>query len=446
MRSLFSSALALVGLLALACTKPEPDIQPQTPGSAGGNSPTGTPTALGQPIGAAVTQTIGPDGGTLRSADGRVAVRFPAGALKTATAVSLQPVENTAPVEVSGPVVALLPADLALQKPVEVVFTNASGGRQTDEDGEGGGPWVSEQHPNGVWEAHPEASDSGAEVVVKVIRMNRFALFYPYTITKLNQSANGSLVPHEPMKLVVRRNFVSSVGAGKGVILRPLGQTPLSELIVDGDALRKVFVNGHDVGSADDGLTMIHFNEKDGYSIQYTAPGQTPKQSPVTVVATFDTPEGGRRSARTTISVTNDNAFTFRGAPLSDANASGSISSQGLSVSMGTPDGQRAFGFQIPRAATGTYPFERFKTTVSATSTGRFDDIWYQSYSVPGGENVDNGGSVTITGLEPVKGFPHLVYVRGEVTGRLSKPLPGDSHAYEHATVKASFALVIPKG
>lgn len=430
----------LLGLALLACQTPE-TVGPDSAGNPA-EMPTGTAIDFGKPLGVSVTQTIGPDGGTLTTADGRVAVHFPAGAVKTPTAISLQPVENTAPVEAASPSVALLPADLVLQKPAEVVFKNAKAGRQT---GELTGAWIAEQHANGVWEAHTDAASNGTDVVVQVLKMNRFALFYPYVIQKLNQSADGMLVPHEPIKLVVRRNFVSSVGAGKGVILRPVNQTPLSELMVNPDHLQSVRVNGHEFGTARDGLAMVNFNAADGYSLVYTAPGRMPAQAPVEIVAVFDTPEGGVRTARTTVSVGNDNRFEFGGTTVADAVAAGAITPQGISVSLNAEGSNRSVGFSIPEIRTGSYKFERLRTTVSATTTGAFDDIWYQSYSIDGGSNVDNGGTVTITGLEPVKGFPNLVYVRGTVSGRLSKPLPSGPHAYDHGPVKANFALVVPR-
>ncbi|MFD1144714.1 hypothetical protein ACFQ4C_26535 [Larkinella insperata] len=51
----------------------------------------------GAVIGAATTKTIGAEGGTLATADGRVALTIPAGAVAKATEFSIQPVENTLP-------------------------------------------------------------------------------------------------------------------------------------------------------------------------------------------------------------------------------------------------------------------------------------------------------------------------------------------------------------
>ncbi len=54
-------------------------------------------TPVGTPTGAPVTVAIGPAGGTVLSADGRVELNFPANAVATSTNITIQPVTNTAP-------------------------------------------------------------------------------------------------------------------------------------------------------------------------------------------------------------------------------------------------------------------------------------------------------------------------------------------------------------
>jgi hypothetical protein len=54
-------------------------------------------TEVGQSIGPPTTKTIGPAGGTLISTDGRLTLTIPAGALSAETALTVEPVENTAP-------------------------------------------------------------------------------------------------------------------------------------------------------------------------------------------------------------------------------------------------------------------------------------------------------------------------------------------------------------
>ncbi|WP_126246070.1 hypothetical protein [Chitinophaga rhizosphaerae] len=86
--------------------------------------PTGIPlqSARGATIGPAVTAVIGAGGGTLSSADGRITLIIPAGAVTTAQTFSIQPVENTlrpgyTPV---APSFRLLPENGEFAKPVTV--------------------------------------------------------------------------------------------------------------------------------------------------------------------------------------------------------------------------------------------------------------------------------------------------------------------------------------
>jgi hypothetical protein len=94
----------------------------------GGSSPTGpvdtpdiSPTAVGAPSGIAVTTTIGPEGGTLASADGRLRVAVPAGAVAAPTEFSVQPIENEAWGAV-GTAYRLTPHGTTFAKPVRLTI------------------------------------------------------------------------------------------------------------------------------------------------------------------------------------------------------------------------------------------------------------------------------------------------------------------------------------
>ena len=92
-------------------------------GGTGGSAqqPNPQPTPAGTPTGAAETTTIGPEGGSLPSSDGRFEVSIPAGALDAATELSITPLENQA-VGGVGTAYRIGPEGLALQAPVQIVF------------------------------------------------------------------------------------------------------------------------------------------------------------------------------------------------------------------------------------------------------------------------------------------------------------------------------------
>ncbi|QJW90310.1 hypothetical protein HNV11_13460 [Spirosoma taeanense] len=82
---------ALLSLLACepktdnVITSDDPNVQLPSPG---------TPTAVGQLIGAPVTKTIGLSGGSLVTPDGKFSLTFPAGAVSRETVITIQAVET----------------------------------------------------------------------------------------------------------------------------------------------------------------------------------------------------------------------------------------------------------------------------------------------------------------------------------------------------------------
>lgn len=97
--------------LAVSCTKTDhlsPDI-PTTP----------LVTTLGSPDGAAVTKTIGTNGGTITSADGNMSIAIPAGALSGDKTITVQPVTRKLP-DGYGKVYRLTPHGISFQQPVTI--------------------------------------------------------------------------------------------------------------------------------------------------------------------------------------------------------------------------------------------------------------------------------------------------------------------------------------
>jgi hypothetical protein len=78
-------------------------------------------TKAGQPAGEGVSQKIGKEGGKIISADGKVELIFPEGALDKKTNISIQPVSNTMPGS-RGKAYHLQPAGIVFKKPVEIIF------------------------------------------------------------------------------------------------------------------------------------------------------------------------------------------------------------------------------------------------------------------------------------------------------------------------------------
>ncbi len=114
--SLFVSALLII--LTVACKKDnevDPDLEPAPGSQAGEITPVGTPT------GETITANIGPAGGSIESADKRVRVDIPAGALTSTQTISVQPITNHCP-SGQGEAFRLTPHGLQFTKPATITF------------------------------------------------------------------------------------------------------------------------------------------------------------------------------------------------------------------------------------------------------------------------------------------------------------------------------------
>lgn len=118
-RSCYLLLIALTALLPLACEREDID-QPE-------QSPAITPLVrpVGMPVGAAVTKTIGPAGGSLQSADGRISIDIPQGAISSNTTVGIEPVSNTNIAGI-GTAFRLTPHGQTFSKPVNINYSWAS--------------------------------------------------------------------------------------------------------------------------------------------------------------------------------------------------------------------------------------------------------------------------------------------------------------------------------
>lgn len=78
--------------------------------------------SAGIPDGMLVQKSIGPAGGTIASADGKISLSIPAGAVAAPTNFSIQSISNTMPLG-GGPSFRLLPDNVAFSKPATLTFT-----------------------------------------------------------------------------------------------------------------------------------------------------------------------------------------------------------------------------------------------------------------------------------------------------------------------------------
>lgn len=137
-------ALALIALVLSGCKKSHTAPSTTTPP----NQPPAV-TAQGTPTGTPITKTIGPAGGTVLSADGRVELDFPPNAVTTNTDITIQPGTNTAP-NGTGVSYHFMPDGTTFAVPVTLTF------HYTATDVNGTNPFfffIATQDSTGVWQA-----------------------------------------------------------------------------------------------------------------------------------------------------------------------------------------------------------------------------------------------------------------------------------------------------
>ncbi|MET0461664.1 MAG: hypothetical protein ABW007_00865 [Chitinophagaceae bacterium] len=125
-------------LLATSCTKP---VQ-EDPGKF-----IAVTYPKGEINGLPVENSVGSAGGTITSADGKLKVSVPAGAVTNTTLVSIQEITNTLPLG-AGPSYRVLPAGLTLSKPITITLSYD----ETDLDGSDENALdLATQDDNGTW-------------------------------------------------------------------------------------------------------------------------------------------------------------------------------------------------------------------------------------------------------------------------------------------------------
>ncbi|RYC66623.1 hypothetical protein [Spirosoma sordidisoli] len=121
MNKLYTLLLSLtLTALSVACKEDSDVLGPQGP--SGPETPQTRPgkvCAVGTLLGEATTTTIGPSGGKLTTADDRLIITVPAGAVETSQTFSIQPITNTGP-QGLGTGFRLAPHGITFKKPVTI--------------------------------------------------------------------------------------------------------------------------------------------------------------------------------------------------------------------------------------------------------------------------------------------------------------------------------------
>ncbi len=263
--------LLLAGLLLALCTSAcqkddDHTVQPDPPAARSGH-----PTAVGTPAGDAVTKEIGPDGGTLATADGKISVQIPGGALATAQTIGIQPITSTNP---SGKSKAyrLTPHGVKFNQPVNITFRFGAAdlGRNLPE-----ALGIAYQDDKGVWQSlgGPRLDKAAGTLTVATTHFSDWSIFERFWLDpwEARVDLKGSVVIHV---MTSDLDLAAPLPEGKE---RALGEPAA----VDSALIKHWRLQG-------EGMLVGAKNNR-----KYFAPDQMPATNPQAVSVELDLPQPG---------------------------------------------------------------------------------------------------------------------------------------------------------
>ncbi|MBX2925336.1 MAG: hypothetical protein KF746_24275 [Chitinophagaceae bacterium] len=242
-------------------------------------------TETGTPAGAAIVKEIGAGGGKLSSADGKIDVIIPSGAVNVNTQFSIQPITNECPNGRNA--FRLMPSGMVFAMPVTIIF------HYTDKDIEGSLPEllaVAYQDINQIWYRIPSADiDTIAKTIS--VKAKHFTDWSDLEGLKLKASSEGK----ETGEVKISKQLLLEVsGTNDAKPLPPAPDNPSPEddelppLPLPSPKKPEWYVNRYKKGNATVGTVSPAPDDLGTYfkyMAIYTAPDKVPSPSTVTVNA-----------------------------------------------------------------------------------------------------------------------------------------------------------------
>lgn len=274
-KSLAALVFAAASTLLAGCNDDGGNPEP-APGNEGSGA---TVTEIGVATGNAATVTIGAAGGTATSADGKLSLVVPPGALAQDTAIGIQPITNTSPAGRSG-AYRLLPEGTAFQKPVTLRIKYA------DQDTAGttaGLLGIAYQRADRIWHwvNNPSLDSEAKTVSVETTHFSDWALQPRLYLTP----SQATVKVGKSVGLAVQDCTVASQYTLVSETLMKTC-TPISDLAGLVYAIEDWAVNGQPSGNSAVGTVT---NTRQTPSATYTAPATRP--SPATVAVSVKVSE-----------------------------------------------------------------------------------------------------------------------------------------------------------
>ncbi|WP_353197761.1 hypothetical protein [Parapedobacter defluvii] len=186
--------IALILFSLAACKKEQPNEPDQQHGAS-------VVYERGNAVGPIVKKNIGADGGTIGSADGRIKLDIPAGALSSSTEISIQEVSNTLPGSPC-PAFRLLPENVTFKSPVNLTFQYQDGDLDsTSADA----LFMAFQEKDGVWKFIPETRLDKKNRLLTV-QTTHFSDWAPYALFWLRPEKIAIKVAEEMGVFILSNN------------------------------------------------------------------------------------------------------------------------------------------------------------------------------------------------------------------------------------------------
>lgn len=254
-------------------------------GSTAGASPppSGTstyqPAPAGTPTGTPVTQTIDAAGGTVVSADARLTLSIPAGALSSPTDITIQPITNTGP-NGSGVAYRLGPEGTTFAVPVTLTFTLSGAEALALDNGV-----IATQHADGLWYLPPGLvrDAAGHTLSITSTHFSDWAFLQTLYLKPGSQRLRtGTSADFEPMVLWDPSNedLLAAPVESEVAVMMP---THFSPGMLGHEASRHWAVNGVDGGN-----TTVGTIQPAGDNGHYAAPVGVPATTDFTVSLTVE--------------------------------------------------------------------------------------------------------------------------------------------------------------
>lgn len=412
----------LLMLLAASCQQPDKTTDP-APES-------GTPTELGQPMGAAVSKSIGPAGGTIALPDGKLTLVFPAGALSRETTISIQPIENKAPGG-TGLAYRFGPDGAQFAKPVQLTW------RYRPEDLAGTAPealGIAFQGSDRVWMGTTNVTvDKNARTLTASLpHFSDWSIYEQYFMTP----TEAALAPGETVQLDV----FYQPGRREANPDRPDPDDLITPLVearkMDRSQVKNWRVNGQDLGGRFDensgALTVLN----EGASATYRAPNKVPATpyNPVAVSVELVMKGGPQIQFVTNLTIAAANELTVGSRKIQTPTVTLTVAEPILSVLMTELAQDAPLANQVYLSAgvgkftgTGTYSTDDhdFNSIVAGTSDGTsYTDMYVDQFGV----RHDTHAKITVTEYNRAKKI-----IRGRISGSLKH---FDDHTYEVKTIQ----------